>query len=439
MKNKFQEIAERLQQKIEQGEYTSRLPSEQEMAQMFDTTTITVRKALDLLLEQGFIRKVPYVGTFVQERERKRIRIAWPIGPFPAEADRKIQAKVQEHFRDFDIEFFAPDSSTAAADFDLLRIVGTTEISYSTCAAPLPMELIRNYQTPEYFQEPFNTHRINSFYHAIPILFSPAMLLLDLSRLEEFLPNPDAYALDWTMLPKLGEYARRQKLKLWSITTAAGILRCLIFLSGGRSGKLERIDRKRLHENMEKIWPLLSPELCAEQDDGEECLIGWTCRQIIFGCPDHNRYQLTAYPAEQPGTEPLAMVTGEFLLCSGHSRYQPEALRVMEYFLSPEIQQMIGESKIGLPVLKSAALDSVDSRSYRDDLFLNESRNMLTNNAAEQEFLLRLNSFAKSIYHGEMPREQFLNYLEYEISIARRKSSIRQKISAPDAFELAAL
>ncbi|MPN21289.1 hypothetical protein SDC9_168668 [bioreactor metagenome] len=89
-------------------------------------------------------------------------------------------------------------------------------------------------------------------------------------------------------------------------------------------------------------------------------------------------------------------------------------------------------------MLKSAALDSIDSRNYRDDLFLNESRNLLTNNAAEQEFLLRLNSLAGSIHNREMSREQFLNYLEYEISIARRKGRIQQK-PVPGVFEQSVL
>lgn len=434
MKNKFEKIAGQLQWKIEQGEYSSRLPSEQELALMFQSTTITIRKALDLLVERGYIRKVPYVGTFLQERKRKGIRIAWPVGPFPEETNRNIQERVKAHFRELDITFFVPAPGHPAADYDLLRVVGTTEISYSTCAMPLPAELIRKYRTPEYFQDPFDTHRINNFHYAVPILFSPAMLLLDLSQWDDSLPAPDAYVLDWKMLPGLGEYARRRGVKLWNIATAAGILRCLIFLCGARSGKLERIDRSRLDENMEKIWPLLSPEFCAGNGKQEECLIRWTCRQIIFGCPDHKRYLLAAYPSEQPGTEPLSMITGEFLLCSGNSKHQAEALQVAEYFLSPEIQHLIGESKIGLPVLKSAALDSIDSRNYRDDLFLNESRNLLTNNAAEQEFLLRLNSLAGSIHNREMSREQFLNYLEYEISIARRKGRIQQK-PVPGVFE----
>ena len=78
MDSKFQQIAERLQCDIANGVYQDRLPSEQYLAEMFHTTTITVRKALDILLQRGEIRKVPNIGTFVHREERKTIRIAWP-------------------------------------------------------------------------------------------------------------------------------------------------------------------------------------------------------------------------------------------------------------------------------------------------------------------------------------------------------------------------
>ncbi|HQO06333.1 MAG TPA: GntR family transcriptional regulator [Fervidobacterium sp.] len=44
-----------------------KIPSENELARMFSTTRVTVRKALDELEKNGIISKVPGVGTFVTE------------------------------------------------------------------------------------------------------------------------------------------------------------------------------------------------------------------------------------------------------------------------------------------------------------------------------------------------------------------------------------
>ncbi len=437
--SKFQLIAKQIQAKIDQGEYADRLPSEQELIQIFATTNNTIRKALDLLHRKELIRKVPYVGTFVNRPERKRIRIAWPDGSFPEPVNQLFKDKARGYFNEFELEFIAPDADCSSDQFDLLRITSSTEISYSSCAVPLPLEVIRQYRNSNYFSLPFDVHRINNFYHALPMLFSPSLAVLNQTLLKKFNPNFGSYDLNWEMLPQIGAYAKREGRKLWSLYVATGMLRNLIFLSGDSSGRLEGLDLERLRLNIAKIWPLFSPDLVAPENRRADNLIDWTCRQILAREPLSPELRLAAFPSEQPGGQSLSRIAGEFLLCSSSSTVQAEAIRVAQYFLSTEIQELIGKYKIGLPVLKSAALDSIDSSLYRDDLFLNESRHGLANNAAEQEFLLRLNSFSQSIYRGEMSQEELMSLLEYEITMARRKNSAQNKPLNQSIFELAGL
>ncbi|WP_257350538.1 trehalose operon repressor [Pseudalkalibacillus decolorationis] len=67
IKNKFITIYNDLQEKIESGIYLpdSKLPSEHELTELYDTSRETARKALNLLAQNGFIQKVKGKGSIV--------------------------------------------------------------------------------------------------------------------------------------------------------------------------------------------------------------------------------------------------------------------------------------------------------------------------------------------------------------------------------------
>ena len=153
MKSKFHEIAEALQERIDSGYYTDRLPSEQELAQQFNTALATIRKSLDILLARGIIRKVPYVGTFLQREARKTVRIAWRPLNFCQEGDREIREAVTKHFRDFSVEFVSDFKTIDIRDCDLIRSVATASLSFSESVLPLPLDVIEKYRHIEELPE----------------------------------------------------------------------------------------------------------------------------------------------------------------------------------------------------------------------------------------------------------------------------------------------
>lgn len=65
---KYETIAEDIQHKIQTGEYKAdeRLPQEKELCQQYDASRITVREALDLLVNRGLITRRRGAGTFVK-------------------------------------------------------------------------------------------------------------------------------------------------------------------------------------------------------------------------------------------------------------------------------------------------------------------------------------------------------------------------------------
>lgn len=69
---KYRQIYEHLAERMKTGEYPaeSKLPSETELMHEYETSRGTVRKALDLLQEHGYVRKHHGKGVFVLRREQ---------------------------------------------------------------------------------------------------------------------------------------------------------------------------------------------------------------------------------------------------------------------------------------------------------------------------------------------------------------------------------
>ena len=75
--NKFFKIYLELREKIENRQYRSNslLPSENELAREYDVSRETIRKALLLLLENGYIHKIQGKGSIVLDVNRYRIPV----------------------------------------------------------------------------------------------------------------------------------------------------------------------------------------------------------------------------------------------------------------------------------------------------------------------------------------------------------------------------
>ena len=67
----FRQIIERINAGIESGEFTrgGAIPSEPELCRQFSTTRMTVRRAIDALVNEGKLFRVQGKGTFVSQFE----------------------------------------------------------------------------------------------------------------------------------------------------------------------------------------------------------------------------------------------------------------------------------------------------------------------------------------------------------------------------------
>lgn len=71
----YQQLAEKIKAQIEEGnlQVGDKLPTEAEFSQQFEVSRITVRKAIELLAEDGFLLRKQGIGTFVAEKRLNRV------------------------------------------------------------------------------------------------------------------------------------------------------------------------------------------------------------------------------------------------------------------------------------------------------------------------------------------------------------------------------
>lgn len=65
---KYIHIKKHLMQGIMSGRFTDKLPSENQLAQKFNVSRMTARRALEEVEKEGFAKRVPGKGTFVKDR-----------------------------------------------------------------------------------------------------------------------------------------------------------------------------------------------------------------------------------------------------------------------------------------------------------------------------------------------------------------------------------
>lgn len=71
----YEQVKESIKQKIEQKEWkeNTRVPSEAELMEFYHVSRVTIRNALSLLVQEGYLEKKQGIGTFVSKPRIKKI------------------------------------------------------------------------------------------------------------------------------------------------------------------------------------------------------------------------------------------------------------------------------------------------------------------------------------------------------------------------------
>lgn len=101
----YQDLYRKLREKIENGEYVvgSRIPSEKEISEENGVSRITTKHALEQLVSEGFIKRFPGKGTFVQSQHGNTVQqtATSSMPKIPAEQSNMIGVVMEGISNDF--------------------------------------------------------------------------------------------------------------------------------------------------------------------------------------------------------------------------------------------------------------------------------------------------------------------------------------------------
>jgi DNA-binding transcriptional regulator YhcF (GntR family) len=385
MQTKSEKIAEQLIVAINKGEYTSNMPSEQDLARLYGTTTVTAGKALNILRDRNIVRRVPRLGTFVNTDSKKPIRIWLRI---PEVIIGEIKQALNRKFPHFEIEF-SDDNNVNPLDggFDIIRASATFPYSFSKHLKPFPDEMVKEYRdSGKFFPELVDIFCDHHVYYAMPILFSPLVLCYnkDIAKKLGLAFSPYDFSFDDFI-----KAARKVKDSPFEFITKEPLswIRYILFRGLNTESSLSVKElgiklKERIPQCLEIIKSLNCNDITAF--DKGNSLFRAACRQQV--CLSESKLNFDWDILPMPAlADAKAAATGEFLTVLNSSQRQKDAFKIVKAFLDEDIQSIFARYKFGLPVMKSLIPDTLDSRKYRDDIFINEISHMATNNALNHE------------------------------------------------------
>ncbi|MBN1950028.1 MAG: GntR family transcriptional regulator [Bacteroidales bacterium] len=157
----YRKVYETLRKHIEQGLYVEGdiLPSENELCAVHSVTRPTVRKALDMLFNEGFIKKKQGLGSVVQKRP-KGIGILSLSGTTSAVGQANlitrvvVPPRVKPWPNDFFFELTDIERESGCIYFERVRLVNNTPVFFDITYLPninLPRFTSRNLENKSLF------------------------------------------------------------------------------------------------------------------------------------------------------------------------------------------------------------------------------------------------------------------------------------------------
>jgi ABC-type glycerol-3-phosphate transport system substrate-binding protein len=156
-----------------------------------------------------------------------------------------------------------------------------------------------------------------------------------------------------------------------------------------------------------------------------EVLFQPICRQLLISGEETFAFPWDLLPMPKL-LEARPPVTGEFLAVKSSSKAQDDAFKVMLAFLDEDIQRIFARHKFGLPVMKSMIADTLDSRKYRDDLFVTEVNRMAVDNAVNHDLHVACLPPVTDFQSGRIMPAEFCEEV-IEIFLEMTQAARRQK------------
>lgn len=433
--NKSNYIEKELESLIRSGEYTDKLPSEKEIARMFDTTPVTASKALNRLQERKIITRIAGRGSYVNPDLSKNIRLM--LRYIPAHIVEEIHNELTVKFPHDKFEFIPPCDfdSDFAKEADIFLYTSYFPSAYDTYFSALPETMINYMNDENYYGEAFNVHRHNKLFYGIPLILSPSVMVYNKTLFSHYFGahSPNEISIDDLLRVS-------KKLSKGTYLFDAG--------SAGKNGlfplcfsqkhdaiikriNLNDFSWETINEAISLYHRLYGGSIGGDANFSKgNVVFHSTCRQFFCkgnAIPWNFPWDIAPEPF---GENRINLLSSESLFVSNEAANPRYLFSICEFFLSPAIQNIFARYRYGIPMLKSAAVQSMDSHKYRDDIFYNELKKSVFHYEIFDKSLQ--NSFISDVLDynaGKLTFESFKENTKKIYDLNQRNLHIQNSIS----------
>lgn len=434
---KFEHIASDLIGGIKSGKYREKLPSERELARIYDTTPVTAAKALNYLQEKNIVFRKRGNGTFVNTSSETRTAIRIMLQNRFLSND--IERLLTERFPEYSFIFSERSCRDLCEEFKENDIIwhcsSVMPAGYDSLCRPLPFSFVsEKLKGPAYNTDVFNVHKCHLHYYGLPLLYSPILLTYNKTLFRKLnIPLPEApytirqiYELKKLLNKNKGIYL----FDAYKPHFSPAMNCILVNLPFGAS--LSEMKWENLKKGLETMRDLYSDSISEKAYfSSGNVLFSYNCRQTL---EQHVigkfNFEWDILPVFQVNTS-FCTIGTECCFISASSPLSDDALLpVLDFLIEKDVQDLLAEKHFGLPVLKSSALDSMKNSSYRDDYFFREIRNVIyENNLFEKDILWLFGSFVNEYFEGERSFKELMTDTEALFRSDRLKKSAGKNVT----------
>lgn len=375
--------------KIERGE---RVPPAREIAATRGGSFIKVQHAIDSLCHDGILETVPRQGTFVRKTwDSHRLRNSISISGSDTKSFIGLDKVIHEEVPELRI-----NKEKLTGDFE----ISVTLNIQSNHKEYLDLSEILDELYPDksiFYTSPFDSFRKGKSLYAIPMLFSPRVIVFNIDMLERAgCPLPEA---DWawedflTAIRHLKSKYLPENIYCHYPYIALNMLMPFIFRGGG--GFLDKQGNVIINSPESRRGLMLYKDLLRTLGytsygsrqmftDGN-LVFSFAPRQEVMPSADTLKFRWGSVPLPTTGAgNRLTGQTTEGLCVHKSCSNLKLVKKVVKAFLSERFQNCLAAGKYGIPIRKDIAEKSIaGSTDERDKLFFREIPNMCAEYAIE--------------------------------------------------------
>ena len=353
---KSEEIADQLFEQIKSGEISGCLPAEQKLAKICGVSPVTAAKALNILRDKGVVKRISGRGTFVVEPEKTIVKIL-----FNSYFAGKLFPMIQTYFPH--VEVVRAENMDEA---DAVVLPTTIPFFPGEYFLPWSGERVDRLKAEKrLFPQIFEFHNVRGAVWGLPYLMSPDILFYNKKLMRQIAPDFEPYKLDFSSL-----LALQKKLPEGIRFLAGGgnqLLLSLIYNLAGNGAAGYDVFKEAV-------------ELFSQLEIEKDKELFFTGKALFSG----GYRSLTRQFDSDFDVAPMPLFNGrrvchaasEVLMVRNTTRHSELLFDMAEMLFRPDLQKVIGTLKAGIPADAAMAAETLDSSVLRDDIFLNEVKNI---------------------------------------------------------------